>query len=84
MVNIVFKDEALDDLEEMGGAILEKFDKHFDKLLSMPPGRHLKHGLPYCVDNVGQGRIIYTFDNDTLFIIRCFATHKDYEKWYKE
>jgi hypothetical protein len=80
---IVFKDEALEDLEGMDGAVSDKFDKHFDKLLKMPPGRHLKSGLPYCVDEVGQGRIIYRIEEDTIYIIRCFTTHKEYEKWYK-
>ncbi len=84
MANIIFKDEALEDLEKMDRAVLDKFDKHFDKLSGMSPGRHMKHGLPYCVDNVGQGRIVYSMDGDTIYIIRCFATHKEYEKWYKE
>ena len=81
MVNIVFKDEAFNYLEEMDDAILEKFNKHFSKLSRIPSGRHLTHGLNHSVDNVGQGRIIYTVEKDTIYIIRCFLNHKDYEKW---
>lgn len=78
MVNIVFKDEAFEDLEDMDDNTLGKFEKHFSKLSRMPPGRHLKHGVNHSVDNVGQGRIIYTVANDTIYIIRCFLNHKDY------
>ena len=47
----------------------------------MPPGRHLKFGLAYNIEDVGQGRIVYQVKNDTIYIIRCFSTHKEYEKW---
>jgi mRNA-degrading endonuclease RelE of RelBE toxin-antitoxin system len=74
---------AIADLTKMDRAQLALFGKHIDKIANNPLGRHLKHGLPYFVEEVGQGRIVYRFVNDTVIVLRCFASHKDYEKWYK-
>ncbi len=71
------------DLKKMERAQLVLFGKHIDKIADNPSRRHMKHGLPYFVDEVGQGRIVYQVVNDTIFVLRCFASHKDYEKWYK-
>lgn len=58
------------------------FIKHFEKLERMPPRRHLKYGIPYHVEEVGQGRIIYDIRGEDIIVTRCFATHKEYERWY--
>jgi len=50
----------------------------------MPPRRHMRFGLPFNVVNVtDQARLIYYVEVETLFVLRCFDKHKDYEKWYK-
>jgi len=68
----------------MDGSLQELFEKHIDKISSMPPGRHLKHGMPYFVNNVTrQARLIYDWEDNTLLIVRCFADHKHYEDWYQ-
>ena len=46
--------------------------------------RHLKHGLPFFVEEVGQFRIAFKERADlgqkrVIFV----GNHKDYEKWYK-
>lgn len=46
----------------------------------MPPRMHMKFGLPFQVDEVRQGRIVYQMENEMLFVLRCFAKHKEYEK----
>ncbi len=76
-------EQAKSDLKKMERAQLISFGKHIDKIADNPPGRHMKHGLPYFVSEVGQGRIVYRAVNDTIFVLRCFTSHKDYEKWYK-
>ncbi|CAJ35192.1 hypothetical protein [Methanocella arvoryzae] len=76
-------EEAEEDLDRMDNAIYDLFNKHIDKIAQMPPRRHLKFGLPFNVEEVGQGRIIFQYNSDTLYIIRCFTSHKEYEKWYK-
>jgi mRNA-degrading endonuclease RelE of RelBE toxin-antitoxin system len=82
-MEIKFRDQAVDDLDKMDNSTYLFFMKHFEKIAQIPPRRHLKFGIPVHVEDVGQGRIIYQIENETLFIIRCFADHKEYEKWYR-
>jgi mRNA-degrading endonuclease RelE of RelBE toxin-antitoxin system len=76
-------EEARRDLKKMEHVQLLLFGKHIDKIANVSPGRHLKHGILFYVEEVGQGRIVYQVVNDTIFVLRCFASHKEYEKWYK-
>ena len=72
------------DLESMDAGLRKFFIKHVDKLLAIPPRRHLKFGIPYQVEDVTrQARLVFDLKDEELFVIRCFATHKEYEKWYK-
>lgn len=51
---------------------------------TLPPRRHLKFGLPFWVENVTQqARCVYAIEGNIVHIARCFATHKEYENWYK-
>jgi len=60
------------------------FKKHIKKMTTIPPRKHLKFGLPFNVEQVTkQARIIYKIENNTLYILHLFTTHKEYEKWYK-
>jgi mRNA-degrading endonuclease RelE of RelBE toxin-antitoxin system len=71
------------DLDATDNTTYSLFNKHIDKISRLPPRRHLKFGMPFNVEEIGQGRIVYNIKDETLFIIRCFSTHKEYEKWYK-
>lgn len=87
MLHIELDSEAENDLNDMENDTYIQFSKHLDKLRKTlehrKPPAHLKHGLPYHKEEVGQGRIIYDICSDTIYIVRCFTTHKEYEKWYK-
>jgi mRNA-degrading endonuclease RelE of RelBE toxin-antitoxin system len=49
------------------------------------PGRHLEHGLPFFVEEVGQHRICYVEDKPRNIRLICFAgDHKDYDKWRRK
>lgn len=75
---------ALKDLEQMDNSLKKFFVKHVEKIANMPPRRHMRFGLPWHVEEVTkQARLVYQEDENTLAIIRCFATHTEYEKWYK-
>lgn len=75
---------ALKDLEQMDATLKKFFVKHIEKVASMPPRRHMRFGLPWHVEDVTkQARLIYSEDDEHIEIIRCFSTHKEYEKWYK-
>jgi mRNA-degrading endonuclease RelE of RelBE toxin-antitoxin system len=82
-MKVVFDEDARRDLKHIDRSQLVLFYDHVKKIAGRPPVRHLKHGLPFYVEEVGQGRIVYQVGSDTIFVIRCFASHKDYEKWYK-
>jgi hypothetical protein len=62
-------------------------ERIFKKILQLQTGilsRHLKHGFPHFVEEVGGYRVCYKqYDSIGVRMI-CFAgSHKDYEKWYK-
>jgi hypothetical protein len=72
------------ELDEMPASLKLSFMQHMWKLQDMLPGRHLKHGVPYYVENVTrQARLVYQLHGDDVHIIRCFSLHKDYERWYQ-
>ncbi len=83
MAKITFSELALTDLEGMDGAIIDRFYKYFDKIRENPQRRHLKHGIPIFVEDIGQGRIAYKIEEGVVYIVRCFSDHKEYEKWFK-
>ena len=84
-VEIIFDVDAVHDLDRMDNSVREFFRKHVKKISQMPPRRHLQFGLPWHVEEVTkQARLVYNCkNNEKLVIMRCFAIHKEYEKWYK-
>jgi len=82
-MKIEIMDEALRDLRKMDEPHLLSFQKIIDKIAHAPLGsRHMKR-LPFFSPRVGQGRIVYQVEKDTVYIIRCFTTHDEYERWYR-
>lgn len=82
-MDVIFYEEAREDLKRMERSQLEFFARHIKKIAQLPPRRHQKFGMPFNVEEIGQDRIIYQINEDQLLIIRCFTDHKDYEKWYR-
>ena len=80
---VVFSDYAIDDLKKLDGTVKRIFIRAAETLGDLPPRRHLRHGLPFLIKEVGQGRIVYDVENGDIQILRCFSTHAKYEKWYK-
>lgn len=80
-----FTDEGRQDFLALEKQLQVFFKKHIEKLLQMPPRRHLKFGVPHNVEDVTrQARMVYNIENETLFVVKCFATHNEYEKWYAQ
>jgi len=72
------------ELEKISNPLNEQFGKHIEKIASKETNKHLNLGLPYFVENVTkQARIVYYIENEIIFVLHCFKTHKEYEKWYK-
>lgn len=82
-MEVVYSEHATKALFKMSRVQQIEFLGHVEKMMEMPPRKHLRFGQPYNVEKVGQGRIVYQIEDEVMFITRCFATHKEYEKWYK-
>ncbi len=74
-------------------ACFEKLDKDIQhriwkKVIQIEeglPGRHMKHGLDYYVEEVGQYRICYReFEEKKVRWLHFVGDHKEYEKWVRE
>lgn len=80
----VFSEKAEKELDGTDSGLRKLFIKHAEKIASMPPKRHLRFGLPFNVEEVTrQARIVYGIEEDACYILHCFKTHKEYERWYK-
>lgn len=72
------------ELEKIANPLNAQFGKHIEKIASQETSRHMKHCLPYFTENVTkQARIIYYFEEKTIYVMHCFKNHKEYERWYK-
>lgn len=83
ILKLIINEKAVEDLDGMDNGQRDFFLKHINKIAVMPPRRHMKYGIPYHVEEVGQGRLIYDMEDEVLTVIRCFSTHKEYEKWFR-
>lgn len=82
-MKLIYSEKAGKELEEMDKSISDKFRQHLEKLLNMPPRRHLKFGVPYNVEDITkQARMVYELDGDVFYVMRCFKNHKEYKQWY--
>ncbi|MBU0591194.1 hypothetical protein KKF81_01940 [Candidatus Micrarchaeota archaeon] len=83
-MEILFSENAEKELDDMDEQLRQMFIKHIEKLMIVPPRRHMRFGMPFNVESVTkQARMIYQIEEDTFYILRCFKNHKEYEKWYK-
>lgn len=83
-MKVIFSENSEKQLDKMESNLRLLFVKHAGKIKENPPKRHLRFGLPFNVENITkQARMVLKVDEEAIFVIRCFATHKEYEKWYK-
>ena len=83
-MNYIFTPKAEEDLDKIDNSLRVLFIKHAEKLLNDPIGKHLKHGLEDFVEKVTkEARMPYKIEGDTIYLLRCFTTHKEYQKWYE-
>jgi len=68
---------------ELDQSVREKVLSKLEQLRGRHPSRHLQHGLPFFVEEVGQYRICFKVDEGEKVKIFFFVgDHKEYEKWY--
>ncbi len=79
-MDIVFSDFAEKELERLPQELKSLFLKHFEKMIVAPPRKCMKHGIPCHVDKVtGQARIVCEIRRDTIYVLHCFGSHKDFQ-----
>ncbi len=83
MFEVVLDSEAEEQFNSIDKGQKEKLGKKIAQLQELVKVRHLRHGLPFSVVEVGQYRICFE-ESENIRKIRFVGTHKQYEKWYKE
>ena len=76
-------EDAARGLEELDNSVSEKLIKRMARMREEEPGRHLHHGLPYFVEEVGQYRLAYTCRGNAKTVYFA-GDHKSYEKWLRK
>ncbi len=67
---------------KLDNSVKKQIMKKVMQLQNPLPARHLKFGLDFYVEDVGQYRICYKIDETRQAKVFYFAgTHKEYEKW---
>ena len=83
-MKLVFTDPAKKELKDLPQELAAQFIAHLEKMQDMPPRKHMKYGIPYHVEKVTkQARIICDIREDKIYIIHCFGSHDECERWYK-
>jgi mRNA-degrading endonuclease RelE of RelBE toxin-antitoxin system len=83
MYKIRYSPAAKSEFDRLDGSVRIIFAKHLKKMETHLPQHSLKGGKRYSIEQVGQGRIACEIQDDTISVLHFFATHKEYEKWYK-
>ncbi len=80
---VFLHDDAAESLDKMDSSIKERVIRRIARMREESAGRHMKYGLGFFVEELGQYRIVYACDEDTK-IIYFIGDHKEYEKWYSK
>jgi hypothetical protein len=80
----IFSDSGRLEIENLEQEMKSIFVKHLEKMQSSPLRKQLKQGIPCHVEKVTrQARIVFDIREERIYILHCFASHKEYEGWYK-
>jgi len=81
--NVIISKRAIKELNKIPRELKILFLKHIKKLENHLPGKHLEHSKYFVEKVTDSARIVCEIEQNNIKIVRCFANHKDYEKWYK-
>jgi len=82
MPEVIVEPEAEAQYARMDNSDRIRFAKHLKKMTGASPRKHLKKSR-YIVEECGQGRIVCELIGNELHIWHMFATHKEYENWFR-
>ena len=78
--NIIFAESGDKYFSALDNSIKRKLLHKMDQMREKPPGRHLRFGSDFFVEEMGQYRILYAVDGNAK-VIYFAGTHKDYERF---
>ncbi len=82
MYSPVFDENWNRQFNRLAPPVKERVVKKIKKILEGLPGRHLRLGSNFFVEEVGQYRICYTSDEKRKVRVFYFVgDHKEYENW---
>lgn len=83
-MELIFSEAARKELADLEHELISQFIRHLEKMQETPPRKHMKQGIPCHGELVTrQARIVYNIKRTQIYILHCFATHKEYERWYE-
>jgi phage-related protein len=83
-MELIFSDSARRGMVDLNQDLKSLFIKHLEKMQDVPPRKYMKYGTPCHVEKVTKlARIVYDIKGEQLYVLHCFATHKEYERWYE-
>lgn len=83
-MELIFSDSAKWEIADLEQELKSLFIKHLEKMRKTPPRKHMKYGIPCHAEKVTkQARIVYDIKGEQIYVLHCFTTHKEYERWYK-
>lgn len=82
---IQYDEKFFKSLEQLPKELQELFYKKIEKIKREELSRkHLQYGCPYFTEKITtSARLTYKINKDLLIFNRCFANHKEYERWLK-
>jgi mRNA-degrading endonuclease RelE of RelBE toxin-antitoxin system len=82
--SVIFHEEARRKIFALDHSVRKLILKKIARMKTEPAGKHLRHGLPYFIAEVGQYRIAYEVDEaEKKKIIQFVGDHKEYAEWYR-
>ncbi len=77
---IIFADGWEHHFSALDNSVKRNILHKIEQMREKPPGRHLRFGTDFFVEEMGQCRILYVVDGN-LKVIYFAGTHKDYERY---
>lgn len=83
-MELIFSASARSEFEDLEQELKILFIEHLEKMQKSSLRKHMRHGVPCHVEKVTkQARIVCNIKGDKIYVLHCFASHKEYERWYK-
>lgn len=85
MYSARFQDDYKEGFEKLEETVKERARRKIIRILNSPYKRHLKHGVDFFVDEIGQYRLTYKiFELQAEIHFYFIGNHKEYDAWLRQ